>query len=216
MYEDVKTWNGMYGICSHNCIYCYNRKWWKTWGKMRFNEKAFKKNLGSNNMWFVGSSCDMFAKDIPNEWILSVLGHIKKYQENVYLLQSKNPQRFNDFDTEPRNMIWGTTLETNRDGLGLKYSDAPLIKHRRYWMLQLPKSTRRFITIEPIMEFDLYPFVDIIKGINPDFVYIGADSKGHNLPEPSLEKVKLLVEELNKFTKVIEKDNLKRLLSQFK
>ncbi len=43
------------------------------------------------------------------------------------------------------------------------------------------------VTIEPIMDFDLEPFVEMIKNTKPKFVNIGADSKGHNLPEPSSE-----------------------------
>ena len=69
-----------------------------------------------------------------------------------------------------------------------------------------------FLSIEPIMDFDLEPFVQIIKNIKPKFVSIGADSKNHNLPEPSKEKIEVLIRELKKFTEVKIKDNLKRLL----
>ena len=51
----------------------------------------------------------------------------------------------------------------------------------------------------------------MIKGIKPEFVSIGADSKGHNLPEPSWDKVQSLIKELKKFTEVKVKDNLMRL-----
>ncbi|KKK52692.1 hypothetical protein LCGC14_3102340 [marine sediment metagenome] len=45
------------------------------------------------------------------------------------------------------------------------------------------------ISIEPITDFNLEFFIKIIKEIKPKFVSIGADSKGHNLPEPSWDKV---------------------------
>jgi len=50
-----------------------------------------------------------------------------------------------------------------------------------------------------------------IQEIGPDFVSIGADSKGHHLPEPPPDKVDRLVQELSKFTVVKLKNNLKRL-----
>ena len=62
------------------------------------------------------------------------------------------------------------------------------------------------------MDFDLPELVQMIKDISPEFVSVGADSKGHNLPEPSGEKVSALIEELEKFSQVKQKDNLKRLL----
>ena len=46
----------------------------------------------------------------------------------------------------------------------------------------------------------------------PIQVNIGADSGGNNLPEPSKEKIIELIFELEKFTKVKQKKNLKRLL----
>ena len=52
------------------------------------------------------------------------------------------------------------------------------------------------ITIEPILNFDLIPFVQAIRRIKPKWVYIGADSKSHHLPEPQAEKIALLIQEL--------------------
>jgi len=64
------------------------------------------------------------------------------------------------------------------------------------------------ITIEPIMDFDLFEFVELIKYIQPIQVNIGADSKNHGLPEPSAEKINALISEIEKFTKVHKKENL--------
>lgn len=75
------------------------------------------------------------------------------------------------------------------------------------------KSIPIFISIEPIMDFDLDILVDWIRQLNPEFVSIGADSKGHGLVEPSRDKVLKLVEELKRFTEVKMKLNLQRLLS---
>ena len=53
--------------------------------------------------------------------------------------------------------------------------------------------------------------VSIILMIMPKKVYIGADSKGNNLEEPSEEKVVELVRQLCVFTEVEIKGNLKRI-----
>ena len=67
------------------------------------------------------------------------------------------------------------------------------------------------VTIEPIFDFDLDELVDLIILANPEWVNIGADSKGHNLPEPSEEKMKDLIKALGKSTRVKLKGNLKRI-----
>ncbi len=72
---------------------------------------------------------------------------------------------------------------------------------------------RRMITVEPIMEFDINGFVELIKECQPDQVNIGADSGRHNLPEPPKGKVLELIQELKKFTTVVEKKNLGRLVA---
>jgi len=70
----------------------------------------------------------------------------------------------------------------------------------------------KMVTIEPILDFDLEPFVEMLKLINPEWINIGADSKGHKMPEPSKEKVLALIEELKLFTDVKIKKNLNRLI----
>jgi len=206
MYRDYDTWNGMYGICPYNCIYCYNRIHWNKWGKMRLNERTLKDNLGSGNFYFVGSSCDMFAENIPTHWIKQVLKYCLLF-DNTYLFQTKNPQRFKEFLMFiPEKSYLGTTIETNR----LVNSKAPTTYARAYEMSKLPND--KMVSIEPIMDFDLDDFVNMIKDINPKYVSIGANTNRKvKLPEPTEEKIKSLIKELSKFTEVRIKDNLKRL-----
>ena len=71
----------------------------------------------------------------------------------------------------------------------------------------------KMVTIEPIYDFDLDDFLLMLKDTKPKWVNIGADSKGHNLPEPSKEKIEDLIKELKTFTNVKLKPNLKRLYS---
>ena len=78
-------------------------------------------------------------------------------------------------------------------------------------MMNLAEYNRTMVTIEPIMDFDLDILVSLVSICKPQFINIGADSQGHNLPEPSGEKVDALIKELKKFTEVKIKKNLKRL-----
>ena len=71
----------------------------------------------------------------------------------------------------------------------------------------------RYVTIEPIMDFDLFEMICLIKKCNPKQVNIGADSGNNHLPEPSKDKILELINELKKFTIIDQKQNLKRLIS---
>jgi hypothetical protein len=62
------------------------------------------------------------------------------------------------------------------------------------------------------MDFDLEEMVELIKRCNPVQVNIGADSGNNHLPEPSMEKLLALIDELQKFTTIARKSNLGRLL----
>ncbi len=199
------TWNAIKGKCSHDCSYCYMKRFPQN--TIRLDEKEFKTDLGEGNFIFVGSSADMFARDIPHDWIRDTLKHCRKYPKNIYLFQSKDTQNMRLFIKYfPNDYIIGTTAETNRIS---KISKAPIVYQRLIWLSRM--KGRKMVTIEPIMDFDLEILIDWIKEVNPEFVNIGADSQRHNLPEPSWSKIQLLIKELEKFTEVNLKDNLKRL-----
>lgn len=210
MYDFVNsTWNPIKGKCSHDCSYCYVKVWGKQ-NPIHLVEKELEDNLGENNFIFVGSSTDMFANDVPKEWIEKVLEKCRNFEGNTYLFQTKNPSRFWFFSNQyPRNTIFGTTLETNRDTKEISKAQSPKarVSNMQDWFME-----RKMITIEPICDFDLDEFVQMIKQIKPEWVNIGADSKGHKLQEPPKEKILALIAELEKFTKVKIKDNLKRLI----
>ncbi len=200
------TWNVVKGKCPHDCKYCYMKMFPQK--ELHFDEKELKTDLGKNNFIFVGSSCDMFAEAVSEEQIIKVLNHCKKYPYNTYLFQTKNPLRFMELRNEliTMNCILGTTLETNRSGYS--YNALPITERVRGMQI---KGFRKMITIEPILDFDVTPFIEYIKSIEPLFVNIGADSKNHNLPEPSEFKIETLIKELNKFTKINNKENLSRI-----
>lgn len=190
-------------------------------GPLRLDEKTLKDNLGlpwkdrdgrirTEKTIFVGSSTDMWAQPVRKDDIIQVLLHCSKYPENVYVFQSKNPCRFYEFyDFLPPRKLMGTTIESDMD-MGVSFNPCPRVTQR---FACIAVWRRHFISIEPILDFNLIPFVDWFKRVQPVFVSIGADSQKHNLPEPSAEKVKALIEELKKFTEVKLKDNLNRILT---
>jgi hypothetical protein len=77
--------------------------------------------------------------------------------------------------------------------------------------LRKANAYHKMISIEPILDFDLEILVEWIRKIKPDFVSIGADSKGHNLPEPNRNDVDILIKNLREFTDVRIKSNIKNL-----
>jgi len=202
------TWNPIRGRCLHDCSYCY-MKHFKV-GNLRLEEKELRTNLGSSNFIFVGSSTDMWMREVPSKWIEKVLEHIDKYN-NTYLFQTKNPIRFLEFiDRFKENYILGITLETNRN---YNITKAPEPVERWTDFMQLNRyGVRKMVSIEPVMDFDLGDFLCMIQDIKPEFVSVGADSKNNNLVEPSSKKIKELIYHLKRFTEVIVKKNLNRLL----
>jgi len=221
MYENVKTWNPVIG-CTHNCIYCYARKLQRerlsknpklpqyTDFKPKFVESQLDK-IPNADLVFVTSMGDLFCDGVPNTWIKRVIDTVnEKAYSQKFLWQTKNPKRmldFIDFFIEDRDIL-GVTIETNRPyDFSRKISDAPhpylrlIATHwiRNNWKGEL------FVTIEPILGFDLELFVKCLREIKPDWIWIGYDNHGFNLPEPPLEKTLELIEELEKFTEVRRK-----------
>jgi hypothetical protein len=218
MYDFIThTWNPIKGQCSHGCSYCYMVKLRKRFNQKEkaahLDEKELKTNLGEGNYIFAGSSCDIFTRSIRAEWILKVLDHAKLF-ENKYLFQTKNPYKavivIGNFNF-PMKSVLSTTLETNRDYQDFyDYVECPLpwkrAKDLSIW------HGEKMITIEPIMDFDTVPFLEMIKKCEPSQVNIGAGTGNNHLPEPPEEKVIDLISELMKFTQVVCKPNLKRII----
>lgn len=207
------TWNPIRGKCPHECSYCYMKD--RAVGELRLDEKTLKDDLGEGKTIFVGSSTDMWAKEVPGEWIENVLEYCEKFPNNIYLFQTKYTARFHSFAfLMPLKSIFGTTIETNRRKYNL--SKAPLPEYRAAFLASYSyyEPGDFFVSIEPILDFDLDELLYMIKLVVPQFVSIGADSKGHNLPEPPPEKIKELISELKKFTEIKIKKNLSRLLTK--
>lgn len=199
------TWNTVKGECPHGCTYCYMHRWGKQ-KPPRFDEKELKTDLGTGNFIFVGSSCDMWADSIPEEWIKKTLEHCDKF-DNTYLWQTKNPKNIRRI--LPAKSRVCVTLETNRWYPEImkdcpkpedRVSEITLIRHPVY------------ITMEPILDFDLDVVMNMLYKCDPQQVNIGADSGNNNLPEPSKEKLEKLIFALKCYYSIDKKRNLNRLL----
>lgn len=202
------------GECPHRCAYCYvpSQRWVadKHTGSLRFNESRLNHRFPTrkSKVIFVEHMSDLFAANVPDEWIDRVVAHTKQYPSNTYVFQSKNPARFHTVSHYPANVLFGCTIESNR--YYPEISKAPPPIDRAIAMAAL--KGRRFVTIEPILDLDIGVMIDWLLTIQPDTVYIGADSKNHHLPEPSGVKVLTLIAELRaNHIETVEKSNLDRI-----
>ncbi len=210
MYKFINyTYTPIRGRCPYLCSYCYAKNFSQK--SLHLDPKDLTLDLYKDNVIFVCSTVDMFHPSIPDEWIEEVLKYCNEFPDNKYLLQTKNPHRYWHFThliTDKYALC--TTIETNRDTSDI--SIAPLTCRRAVQMAVLSNHGYNVsITIEPVIEFDLDIMIEWMKEINPLWISIGADSKGYNLDEPSWDKVEALITELKKFTRVVIKNNLRRL-----
>jgi hypothetical protein len=210
------TWNPIKGACPHNCSYCYVKRIYKRFKKEQpapyLDEKEMKVNFGTGKFIFVGSSIDMFADCIAEDDIRVVIKKCKSASESKFLFQSKNPGRLVSFEKEfGDNSVFCTTIESNIGCYVIGPCAPPLVRAFYFRKLNRPK----MLTIEPVIRFDRDRFLEIIKSCGSlRQVNIGADSGRNNLLEPSREDVLWLIDELRKFTKVVCKKNLKRIIGE--
>ena len=195
MYDWVShTHSHLGGKCPHECCYCAIQDMAQRFpgmkkkysGELRLVEKEFDVKYGSGNTIFVENCNDLFCDACPDSFISRVLDHCDQWPENTYVFQTKNPARyfkfFGRFWTFGERIILGTTIETNRPN-----PDMTVVPFRT------------FLTLEPILDFDVTVLASYIVGCKPEFVNLGADSKGHGLDEPIVEKIYDLVDELKKY-----------------
>jgi DNA repair photolyase len=206
------TWNTIKGECPHGCTYCYMHRWGKQ-KPVRFDKKELNTDLGSGNFIFVGSSCDIFAREIPDHWIVETLEHCAKF-DNIYLFQSKNPFYFSAIEVflKPEQFRLCTTIETNRwypEIMGHTEKS----ERRAEAMSTFKDRIKTYVTIEPIMEFDLDDMMRLMYICAPNQINIGADSGNNGLPEPSKENLEQLIFTLKSYYTIDKKINLKRLLT---
>ncbi len=231
MYEWVGyTWNPLAGSCPHDCEYCYVKSLIKRYpqlrnkytGPIRLDHRTLNQKLPTNRTIFVCSMNDLFAEEVPEKYIVEIIAKTFDYEgENVFLFQTKNPARIlkEEYHYEqgfPYGSIIATTIESNRDLIKTK-APSPEERYRamkklRYYINRDGLGWKLMLTIEPILEFDTEMLLRWIRDIKPDFINIGADSKGYHLPEPKETEITFLVQHLRKLGfRVHLKKNLRRI-----
>lgn len=242
MYPDVDgTVNFIKGKCVADCVYCFMKYGFRAGmksyeGPYTLVQKEFDTfDAEPRSRIFCGSATDIWQA--PNTYIREVLEFcIKQEEENEieWLFQTKFPVAVPRYvQLLPRNCMVGVTLETNRvyeqyiskapDPVVRAYAMKQLLDLWTKWVVhkQLPDSylPRIMVSIEPIMEFDLEPFVEMIQTLEPEYVSIGMDTQNafreHDIRIPSLSDVCLLLSHLGRITEVKVKPNLLSLADSF-
>lgn len=136
------------GECPHKCVYCYvdNPRFGRPEryrGELRLIEKEFEVKYGTGKTIFVENCNDLFAKEVPQEFINKVVAHCLKWPDNTYVWQTKNPARYLTMDAlMPDNSIFGCTIETNRDMSDISKAPPP---RERYEAMRTLKA-KKFVT----------------------------------------------------------------------
>jgi len=206
------------GQCPHKCSYCYvqtgpARMGSKYKGSINLMPKELAVNYGSDRTIFIEHMNDMFAAGVKEDWIARILEHTRQYPSNTYIFQTKNTEHAWLWSHSfPGDFMIGTTVETNRDISTISLAPAP--QKRVDGLMRFKLSGHKvFVTIEPILVLDPKIMARWIIEIRPEFVNIGADSKGTGLQEPPAEQVQELIERLRLANVTIrKKTNLERIL----
>jgi len=205
----TEVWNAIHG-CQHRCIYCWAERLVKT--RLR-NSARYKhgfdyavepeeldRKFKPGGLVFVTDMGDLFGSWVPKYMIDITMENIRANAKTNFLLQTKNPERYvgllsSNGEYFPENVYLGATIESNRDYPLL--SKAPS-QHFRYGFMGSPllKPYRIFVSIEPILDFDLDDMLKWMNSLHPSVIEIGADNYKNNLPEPSWDKVEQLTKSL--------------------
>lgn len=202
MYDNAKTWNPFKGCLlyciyclfsfqaqakrqKHRCIDCYNYT-------PHYHPERLKKIPSADIVFVCGNGDISFCDpDYTHRIIRSIVNHNQRCPYKTYYFQSKQPGYFEQFIPYfPSNVILVTTLETNRDQGYSAVSKAPVPSERYQQFLNL-NYPRKVVTVEPVMNFDQEVFTNWITNIDPEYVWLGFNSKPRQvqLPEPSDQKL---------------------------
>lgn len=205
----VRQWNPFVG-CKHNCSYCKPsfqaqlKRWAKSHCRLcyeyepHFHKERLTQNLPKTGyMQFIFCCANGDIAFCPDQHIEEIISAIRTfYYDRIFLLQSKDPRVFLRFKF-PKNVILGTTIETNQERIAAMFSKAPK-PYSRYFAMRTLEHPLKMVTVEPIKRFDLDIMVKWITDINPCMVWMGYDSKTAGQHEPSLGDFRRLHWELSK------------------
>jgi hypothetical protein len=209
MYADATTWNPFKG-CEFDCSYCKPSFQLQAKRQMHNCKSCYEyvphehperlNRIPSAKTVFVCGNSDIcFATtDYTREIIKTIQEHNRRCPDKEYFFQSKRPACFKQFLRDfPDNVILLTTLETNRDDGYREISKAPR-PSKRYQQFKKLAYPRKVVTIEPVMNFDVDEFLDWMVELDPEYVWLGYNSRPKQvvLPEPSKKKMRKFIDGL--------------------
>lgn len=205
------TWNPLGGACPYECKYCWarklakDRKMQKYLGKPRLIETELKRKFKPDDFVFVQDMSDLFAEGVDWSDRYAVFNHVGRFPQTKFLLLTKNPDAYLGIIGGQNNCVLGATIETNRHYGDITLAPTTLERLEAMEGLCMRYDIPRFVSIEPIMDFDLDEFVGKLTVIAPWGIAVGYDNYNNCLLEPPLAKTLKLIEELEKFTTVYRK-----------
>ncbi len=210
MFKSIdQTWNVWVG-CLFNCSYCNARKAaltrfkhierYKDGFKPHLVESELNRKFKPGQFIFVAYMGDIsFAS---TEEVNQITTRIRQFPKSNFLLCTKDPSCFQRWHLNiSPNIYLGTTIETNRD-YNLTKAPAPIERFRQ--LTGYPHNAK-FLSIEPIMDFDLDHLLGWVGLLQPDIIEVGYDNYNNHLIEPKLDKTLELIQRLEQFTKVVRK-----------
>jgi protein gp37 len=175
------TWNPVRGCTkvSPGCIHCYAETFAERFRgvpghpfEYGFDLRLVPEKLGDPLRWgtsrmiFVNSMSDLFHKDVPDDYIVSVARVMAAANWHTYQVLTKRADRLASllkgklrFVSEQNHIWWGVSVENRQHGLP------------RIDLLRQSPAKMRFLSIEPLLE-DLGPIN--LKSIN--WVIVGGES----------------------------------------
>ncbi|MBL7077756.1 MAG: DUF5131 family protein [Kiritimatiellae bacterium] len=203
MYKlSVRSWNPFVG-CGFDCTYCgpsfqQQAKRRKQDCQQCYEYKPHEHPERLDNSLPTTGFCQfIFTCDMgdisfcPDEHLERIVKRIRQESDRTFLIQSKAPATFMRVKKWPRNVILGTTIETNRDDLCADVSTAPPPSKRFKDLLAVDHPVK-MITLEPLMSFDVDILASWVEKIHPRMVWLGYQNHGDDLPAPPLERVREL------------------------
>ncbi len=175
------TWNPVRGCTkvSPGCLHCYAETFAERFRgvpghpfEFGFDLRIVPEKLGDPLRWgtprmiFVNSMSDLFHKDVPDDYIISVARVMTAANWHTYQILTKRADRLQSllkgklrFAAEQNHIWWGVSVENRKHGLP------------RIDLLRQSPAQVRFLSIEPLLE---HIGRINLKGIN--WVIVGGES----------------------------------------
>ncbi len=203
----------------NGCMFgCYGGKCWASLMARRHEGKGtrgyengfdpswcpwrIEENINSEVCW-IGSMGDWAFQPLENIYRI-IEEMIEPNPDTLFFTETKQPSRYTEITHRlPDNVMISTTVETNRgdDYERREISKAPNPKYR-YLNFRAVDWNKKHLSIEPIMDFDHFTMVQMVKDLDPEIVSIGYDNYNCGLPEPAPNKFWRLVDDLKEITEV--------------